>query len=99
MEWTCLQYRICCFNYWRKSCHRCCPLEAFAATSDVINYMQMLEANERKVGKVRFVPTDSEPEEDLDNKCMNRVVSKRVVNQKRQTAVNQTSMIKRLKRD
>ncbi|CAL9166331.1 unnamed protein product [Musa hybrid cultivar] len=60
---------------------------------------KMLEANERKVGKVRFIPTYSEPEEDLDNKCMNRAVSKRVVNQKRQTAVNQTSMINRLKRD
>lgn len=47
--------------------------------------MQVLEANERKVGLVRFIPTDNEGEEDLDNKGVNRVVSKKVIKQKKQT--------------
>ncbi|CAL9117342.1 unnamed protein product [Musa textilis] len=47
--------------------------------------LEVLEANERKVGLVRFIPIDTEREEDLDNKSVNRVVSKKVIKQKKQT--------------
>nr|XP_009402838.1 PREDICTED: DUF21 domain-containing protein At1g55930, chloroplastic-like isoform X1 [Musa acuminata subsp. malaccensis] len=47
--------------------------------------LEVLEANERKVGLVRFIPIDNEGEEDLDNKGVNRVVSKKVIKQKKQT--------------
>lgn len=40
--------------------------------------MQILEANERKVGKVRFIPINNEHGENLDNKDMTRVVSGKV---------------------
>lgn len=43
--------------------------------------MQVIEANERKVGKVRFIPINNEHGEELDNKGMTRVVSRKVVKQ------------------
>ncbi|WOK99697.1 hypothetical protein Cni_G08408 [Canna indica] len=46
--------------------------------------LEILEANERKVGKVRFIPIDNEHGEDPDYKGMNQVVSKKVVKQKKQ---------------
>lgn len=43
--------------------------------------MQVIEANERKVAKVRFIPINNEQGEELDNKGMTRVVSGKVVKQ------------------
>lgn len=43
--------------------------------------MQVLEANERKVGKLRFIPINNGHGEELDNKGMTRVVSRKVVKQ------------------
>ncbi|XP_074575363.1 DUF21 domain-containing protein At1g55930, chloroplastic-like isoform X2 [Curcuma longa] len=40
--------------------------------------LEILEANERKVGKVRFIPINNEHGENLDNKGMTRVVSGKV---------------------
>ncbi|XP_074560946.1 DUF21 domain-containing protein At1g55930, chloroplastic-like isoform X2 [Curcuma longa] len=43
--------------------------------------LEVIEANERKVGKVRFIPINNEHGEELDNKGMTRVVSRKVVKQ------------------
>lgn len=43
--------------------------------------MQVIEANERKVGKVRFIPINNEQGEELDSKGMTGVVSRKVVKQ------------------
>ncbi|KAG6503913.1 DUF21 domain-containing protein At1g55930, chloroplastic-like [Zingiber officinale] len=43
--------------------------------------LEVLEANERKVGKLRFIPINNGHGEELDNKGMTRVVSRKVVKQ------------------
>lgn len=45
--------------------------------------LQILEANARKVGKVRFKPISSECV-DVDSKGVNRMISKKIIKRKKQ---------------
>ncbi|RRT42118.1 hypothetical protein B296_00045552, partial [Ensete ventricosum] len=74
-------------GFWRY-----CPVAGGPRTGNLADRMyrpyqavHVLEANERKVGLVRFIPIDNEREEELDNKGVNQVVSKKVIKQKKQT--------------